>query len=281
MVKQKIYGNESNLMTEGLLKSPEERTLEKGNENAPAISGPRLPYPAGVLDRFQIDRSGWKALVEAVFPGAQTAESVILALSYCKARRLDPFKKCVHIVPIWDKEKERMVDTIWPGIAELRMTAFRTMAYAGRDKTVFGPDETREWGAVKVTFPTFAQVTVYRMSLGQRLAFAGPPVYWMETYAATKSGVPNNIWQRRPRGQLDKCAEAAALRAAFPEDIGDELTADEVPMVYEQPARVGATDEIVGAAEPDMPLSDPETKAKAQEQIDKLKSDTREKIAEH
>jgi hypothetical protein len=36
------------------------------------------------------------------------------------------------------------------------------------------------------------------------------------------------MWRDRPRGQLEKCAEAAALRAAFPEEIGGDLCSDEV-----------------------------------------------------
>jgi hypothetical protein len=32
-------------------------------------------------------------LVEAIFPSAQSAESIILALDYCRARNLDIMKK--------------------------------------------------------------------------------------------------------------------------------------------------------------------------------------------
>ncbi|MBN1510710.1 MAG: phage recombination protein Bet [Phycisphaerae bacterium] len=201
------------------------------------IAQPRLPYPAPVQEKFGIDADAWKALVEAVFPNAQSAGSVFLALSYCKARGLDVFKRNVHIVPIWDKDKRRYVDTIWPGIGELRTTAFRTRQYAGRDATQFGPDLTSTWGQgreqIIVTHPEWAQVTVHRMIDGQRVPFAGPPVYWLETFAATKEGFPNSMWQKRPRGQIDKCAEGAALRAAFPEELGDMPTSDEGPVLYE------------------------------------------------
>jgi len=205
--------------------------------NQLSLQPPRLPYHPALKERFGIERSGWKALTEAVFPAAQTAASVILALSYCKARKLDPFKRCVHIVPIWDSKKKRLVDTVWPGIGELRTTAFRTKGYAGRDATVFGEDETKEWqtdkGKVEITFPNSAQVTVYRIVAGERVAFAGPPVFWMEIFASTKGGCPNSMWQKRPRGQLDKCAEAAALRCAFPEEIGDDFTSDEGALIVQ------------------------------------------------
>ena len=198
--------------------------------NLPAIGGPRLPYHPLIEERYGIDKSSWKALVEAIFPNATAVESVILALSYCRARKLDPFKKAVHIVPIWDKHRGCMVDTVWPGIGELRTTAFRTTEYAGRDKTEYGPDITRKVGSIEITFPEWAQVTVYRIVRGTRVAFAGPQVYWLETYATVKRNddTPNEMWANRPRGQLDKCAEAAALRAAFPEEIGCDYIPEEV-----------------------------------------------------
>ena len=122
-----------------------ERVLPAPQPSTPvsAIVKPRLPYPPEAQEKFGIDADAWKALVEAVFPQAQTAASIWLAMSYCKARNLDVFKRNVHIVPVWDKDKRCMVDTIWPGIGELRTTAFRTRQYAGRDATQFGEDITR------------------------------------------------------------------------------------------------------------------------------------------
>ena len=217
---------------------------------------PRLPYHALIEERFGIDKASWKALVEAVFPGATTTASVILALSYCRARKLDPFKRCVHIVPIWDRQKKQMVDTIWPGIGELRTTAFRTREYAGRDKTEWGPMIESKLGSMKLTHPEWAQVTVYRMIQGQRVPFQGPQVYWLETYA--KAGrdklEPNEMWRTRVRGQIDKCAEAAALRAAFPEEIGGEHIAEEArtgtPVSEDEPPRLEQAEPDTIDAEP-------------------------------
>jgi phage recombination protein Bet len=200
----------------------ETKEIQKTEEKLPALRTARLPYHPIIKKEFGYDEHAWKALVEAIFPAAQTPESIRLALSYCKARKLDPFKRCIHIVPIWDSNKRCNVDTIWPGIGELRTTAHRTGDYAGRDKTEFGPMKKQKWNNTEVEFPEWAQVTVYRMVKNERVAYAGPQVYWLETYASTKDGSPNSMWSKRPRGQIDKCAEAAALRAAFPEEIGNE-----------------------------------------------------------
>lgn len=202
---------------------------------------PRLPYHPGINDRFGIDASGWKALVEAVYPLAKSPDSVAMALSYCKARKLDPFKKPVHIVPMWDSKKKAYVETIWPGISEVRTTAFRTGQYAGCDEAEFGPTVTRtftgkvkrgdgwEEQTVEVEFPEWCRMTVHRV-LGDRVCkFVGPKVKWIESYATIgNTDLPNDMWQSRPEGQIEKCAEAAALRKAFPEELGNQLTAEEM-----------------------------------------------------
>lgn len=190
----------------------------------------RIPYRAAIGEKFGIDQVQWKVLVESIFPGAQAIDSVVLAVLYCRVRRMDVMKRCVHIVPIWNKDLGKLVDTVWPGIAELRTTAFRTNCYAGRSATEFGPDITQKVGTVSVTFPEWAQVTVRRiLPNGSIVDFAGPRVYWLETYAQAKRNdvTPNSMWLKRVRGQIEKCAEAAALRAAFPEEVGNDTTAEE------------------------------------------------------
>lgn len=220
---------------------PQEQRQLKPHEAAMVLRPPRLPYHPAIEERFGIDKASWKALVEAIFPNATSVESVILALSYCRARKLDPFKRNVHIVPIWDKQTRSMVDTIWPGIGELRTTAFRTGEYAGRGETVCGPDVSQKIGTEDMTFPEWARVAVYRMVKGQKVEFVGPKVYWLETYAQQKRDdlTPNEMWRNRPRGQLEKCAEAAALRAAFPEEIGSDFIDDEVQHMDRKPAIEG------------------------------------------
>jgi len=195
------------------------------------IQAPRLPYHPGVAERFPgVDQGAWRVLTDAVFPAAERPESIIMALAYCKARNLDIFKKPVQIVPIYDKKRGGMVDTVWPGIAELRTTAMRTGSFAGFEDTAYGPMIEENLGGVPVKYPEWAQCTVYRLVGSHRVAFVGPKTFWIETYATAKrdTKAPNSMWAKRPRGQLEKCAEAAALRRAFPEEIGNEYAAEEI-----------------------------------------------------
>jgi hypothetical protein len=56
------------------------------------------------------------------------------------------------------------------------------------------------------------------------------------------------MWTKRPYGQIAKCAEAQALRKAFPEMTGSQPTADEMegkPLDYDGNTIDGATGEII------------------------------------
>jgi phage recombination protein Bet len=198
-----------------------------------AVTVSRLP-PANYKGTAQ----SWKVLTDAIWPGARSAESIMLALAYCASRNLDPFKRPVHIVPVYNSALRREVETVWPGISELLTVAARSREFAGVDEPREGPEETRTFEGTDregkpisktITFPLWASVTVYRMVGGVRVAFSAP-VYWLEAYARQtfRSTVPNDMWAKRPHGQLHKCALAAALRLGFPEDVGSDYAAEEM-----------------------------------------------------
>lgn len=180
----------------------------------------------------------WKVLTEAIWPTARSADSIMLALSYCASRGLDPFKRPVHIVPVYNSTLRREVETVWPGISELLTVASRSKEFAGVDEPREGPIETRTFSGTDrdgdtikrtVTFPLWCSVTVYRIVGGVRVAFSSP-VYWLEAYARQgfRSEIPNDMWTKRPHGQVHKCALAASLRLGFPEDIGGDYSAEEM-----------------------------------------------------
>lgn len=212
--------------------------------NALVLQPSRLPMSPSIAKEFDIDAPTWRVLVEQTFPSARTIEAVLMALSYCRARNLDIFKKPVHIVPMWSSTKRAMVETVWPGIAEIRTTAARTGEYVGIDAVEFGPmvertfkgklevweSKKKVWRDVEKTvrYPEWASVTVYRFTKGNRYAYHAK-VFWEETYAKMgRTEIPNEMWEKRARGQLDKCVEAAALRKAFPEEVGSMYAAEEM-----------------------------------------------------
>lgn len=174
-------------------------------------------------------------LGSSLYPGA-AKNSIMLVLSYCKASGLDPMHKPVHIVPMWDKVSKSMRDVVMPGIGLYRTQAARSGQYAGVTEPEFGPDVTEEVGGVSITYPKFCKVIVKRaMANGLIVEFAATE-FWKENYATQgkDSSAPNTMWKKRPYGQLAKCAEAQALRKAFPE-FGSQPTADEMEgKVYEE-----------------------------------------------
>ena len=166
-------------------------------------------------------------LQTSLYPGAAIG-SVKMVLGYCKAAGLDPMQKPVHIVPMWDKNTKATRDVVMPGIGLYRTQAARSGQYAGVTEPEFGPDLTESVGGVSITFPAWCKVTVKRLLGSQVVEFAARE-FWKENYAtaAKDSSAPNAMWKKRPYGQIAKCAEAQALRKAFPE-FGSAPTADEM-----------------------------------------------------
>lgn len=166
-------------------------------------------------------------LKNSLYPGASD-DSIRLVLGYCKAASLDPMAKPVHIVPMYDKKSGGMRDVVMPGIDLYRVKAARTGQYAGCSEPEFGPDVTQTLGGAEVTFPAWCRVTV-RRKLDDTVAEFTAVERWTENYATKRndSAQPNAMWMKRPYGQLAKCAEAQALRKAFPE-IGSGPTAEEM-----------------------------------------------------
>lgn len=191
-----------------------------------------------------------RALQNCQYPGARD-ELVLMVIEYCEAAGLDPLTKPVHIVPMRTKNSSGQYvwrDQIMPGIEMHRTKAHRTGQYAGCSPVEWGPTITQEFtdpngAVVTVRYPEYARITVRRRLLTGEIAEFSAVVYWQEAYvSAGRSEVPNAMWQRRPRGQLEKCAEAAALRKGFPEEVGG------IPVREEMEGRV-----LEEEAHPDRP----------------------------
>jgi phage recombination protein Bet len=197
-----------------------------------------------------------EVLQHSIYPGARP-ESIKLALGYCKAAGLDPMQKPLHIVPMRTKvgtnpdgsDKWGYRDVIMPGVNLYRTQAASTRSYAGMSPPEFGPmkklmvkGERGELTELEgFEFPEYCRITVLRIVEGEPREFTAIE-FWEENYATAKkdTDVPNDMWRRRPRGQLAKCTEAQALRKAFPERTGaptaEEMagkTLDDDPNVIE------------------------------------------------
>lgn len=194
--------------------------------NAVAIKRDQATYPAFAMNETELI----EVLENSLYPGAQR-NSIKMVINYCKAQNLDPMQKPVHIVPIWDSKAGTMRDVVMPGIGLYRSQASRSGQYAGVTEPDFGDDVTENIGGIEITYPKWCRVTIKRLlDNGQIVEFSAKEL-WKENYAVKggkdKSIAPNAMWARRPYAQLAKCAEAQALRKAFPE-FGAQPTADEM-----------------------------------------------------
>ena len=169
-----------------------------------------------------------KVLSSSHYPGA-TPESVGMVVAYCSALSVDPLMKPVHIVPMWDKKANSMRDVVMPGIALYRIMASRAGTHCGTSEPEFGPTIEDRLGDKPVRYPEWCRVRVKTLVGGQVVEFVGME-YWLENYATAgrNTDAPNSMWAKRPFAQLAKCAEAQALRRAFPELLGGQMTAEEM-----------------------------------------------------
>jgi len=169
-------------------------------------------------------------LQTSLYVGAKV-ESVRMVMSYCRAAGLDVMQKPVHIVPMWNAKAGAMIDVVMPGVGLYRTQASRTGQFAGMSEPEFGQMITEKIDGVEVTYPEYARCTVKRALDNGVIAEFTAIEYWKENYAVKggkeKSVAPNAMWSKRPRGQIAKCAQAQALRIAFPE-LGAQPTAEEM-----------------------------------------------------
>lgn len=201
-----------------------------------------IAKPTNTLPMSQInnDENTFQVLKDTLYPGA-TNEEVAMILSYCKARKIDPILKPVHLVQMSVKTDKKDKDgkavyerknVIMPGIGLNRIDASRSGKYAGISEPEFGEEITEKLGkdGKSITYPKWCRIVAKRIledgSIGEFVA----KEFWKENYA-TKSkwdDAPNDMWEKRAYGQLAKCAEAQVLRKAFPDIVGNEYTKEEM-----------------------------------------------------
>lgn len=191
---------------------------------------PQLPAPVA---RRGISEAQWRTLANNLYPGADST-SVLMVWDYCVARKLDPLKKPCHIVPMEVKDAKTgnygWRDVVMPGIYEYRITAHRTGLYMGHSKPELGPLVEHLGRMV----PEFCEITVYRWNPEAKEKVEFPVQIFFEEICSTKRDKKtseialNARWSKSPRQMLAKCTEAAALREAFPEDLGGTHTVEEM-----------------------------------------------------
>lgn len=136
-------------------------------------------------------------------------------LAHCQRTGLDPIARQIYAIERGGKWGIQM------SIDGARLVAQRSGEYEGQTPV--------QWTADGVTWvdvwlddsnaPKAARVGVYRKSFRE-------PVVAVATFKAYSAGGP--MWTKMPALMLGKCAEALALRKAFPQDLSGLYTSEEM-----------------------------------------------------
>lgn len=148
-------------------------------------------------------------------------EDLMLFLYTAKRTGLDPLVNQVYAVFRWDNRQGKEVMTIQTGIDGMRLVAQRSGDYAGQDDAKFLPEDE------SAQYPIKASVTVFKMVQGTRVGFTAT-ARWSEYVQLNKEGKPSNLWAKMPYLMLAKCAEALALRKAFPNELSGIYAKEEM-----------------------------------------------------
>jgi phage recombination protein Bet len=190
-------------------------------------------------------------MIRANFSTGATKSEFEVLMAIAKARKLNPLLKQVYFVKRKDKKLNKEVWSVQVSIDGLRAIAERTGTYDGQDEPEFEYVTTKEGERLI----TLARVKVYKKGVSR--PFVG--VARWDEYVQQYDGRPTKFWADMPFTMLAKCAEALAIRKAFPEDSGGLYVAEELMQgeharqlpIEQHPPRISPHGDPGDASDPD------------------------------
>lgn len=168
-------------------------------------------------------------LIKRTIAKGATDDELQLFMAQCQRTGLDPFDRQIYFIKRkqWSSRLNAYeeVGQTQTSIDGFRVVAERTGEMDGQD--VAWCDEAGVWTDIwlKHSPPFAARVLAYRKGCAKPF----PGIARYDEYVQTnREGKPNTMWAKMAANQLAKCAEALALRKAFPKQLSGLYTRDEM-----------------------------------------------------
>jgi phage recombination protein Bet len=231
------------------------------------VSADIVPFD---LDRERLD------LIKRTYAKDTSDAEFDLFVGVCKRLRLDPMAGQIYCMPTFEGSGEGRKRTFKAvvSIDGYRSLAEETGEYEGQTKPEWYDSSSDRW--VDVWYGDNAPVAA---RIGIRRKGFVEPLYRVARYDAyvqtTGKGEPNSMWRKMHAEQLLKCAEALALRAAFPRKLAGVYTSDEMGQAQNEdapePVKVTAAQALAKQANkpsPQPPAGKPKFRWKARQRFD-------------